>query len=1180
MNKLFTILLFFACLGLSAENWHQHLYLAGDGYWHQRIKVVVRNDGDEEQKGTPLEIKVGKGENEADLVGAEASAIRVCDEKGVEFLFNIISPQGKELNKGPIPQGSRIIIPLECPPHSTVNYYIYFDNPSAWRVPDYLNAFAGIRNGGMEEGEGDEPLGWRHDPQDDKHRLFWVAENPHSGKKCLKTVVAEGAEPTWIATRQTNITIFGGARYVLRAWVKAENVNGYAGWYIHCGNQENPMILNQVISAGGGTYDWKEVSFEFTAPKSANVADVGTVLWGTGTAWFDDVSLECLDKPKIDIISVSKPEKLGLKEIIPKGKWFDDNPKDDLIWEYRAPIKVFNLEDEAKNTLIYLDITPIASRLRGKLNPRSFRLSDGENLLPFYRFLNAILFQANLPPRSLRVFHLYFSTDERIREGRELSYSELLDSRYNLVKNPSFEIGEKLPDGWEGGAEGSQPPGTIMGFDSPGKFGRRCVKLFIPHGVQKAWTGWRQNVPVSPGKTYLYSAWLKCEDIREGNVLIHAHYRNARGELCESVQYASAGEPLEGTKDWTQMFGIFRMPPDASFFQLHLTMLATGTVWHDGVLLAEIEEGKLGNIEGREDVKGLVVWQVPAIVKVFKEDMLTRKAEPIRIAMAKNEREPLQIAIRSSQGIKGVKVEVVPPQNGKGEKLRDFEVRVVGYVPIDYPSGYYSSTTPPWHRKYPTAKPGSDGWAGFWPDPLLPTSQFDLKPNETQPIWIIFKSPERISAGDYSGSIRLLVGNKTLKEIPFTVHIWDFALPKETHMGAIYTCGIGPAWILPGKTQDETRKLFWRFMAERRLSPGNIYPEPILRYENGRVIADFSEFDKACEYYFNELNLPYAFTPSQFYLFGWGFPPFERWGEKPYPGDYPYQGADRNKLREEYKRAYQACLKAFWDHIKEKGWDKKFVLYIADEPFDYLPEIMEQMKALCDMIHEVDPSIPIYSSTWHHQPAWDGYINVWGIGPSGEIGPSADVAPEKMRELKRKRARLWFTTDGHMCIDTPYCAIERLLPHLCFNYGVEAYEFWGIDWLTYNPYEFGWHAYIPQSESPTRFYYIRYPNGDGYLAYPGKPIGYNGFVSSVRMEEAGEGVEDYEYFYMLRELVERGRLEGKDVGEGEKALEMVKSLATIPNSGGRFSTKLLSNPQKVYAVREAVAKAIEKLKSK
>ena len=101
--------------------------------------------------------------------------------------------------------------------------------------------------------------------------------------------------------------------------------------------------------------------------------------------------------------------------------------------------------------------------------------------------------------------------------------------------------------------------------------------------------------------------------------------------------------------------------------------------------------------------------------------------------------------------------------------------------------------------------------------------------------------------------------------------------------------------------------------------------------------------------------------PALFYLFGWAFPPSDKFGEKPYPGEYPYEGADRSKLRPEYKKAYQLVLKTFWDHLKEKGWADRFILYLSDEPHEAdknngkSDDIKIQMKALCDMIHEVDP---------------------------------------------------------------------------------------------------------------------------------------------------------------------------------------------------------------------------------
>ena len=204
-------------------------------------------------------------------------------------------PSGQAVKSGPIPSGSMLSIPAVCAVHGRAEYFLYFDNPAAWSVPDFLSVAGSLRNAGVEEGQGDTPAGWAHDAGDEQHRATWVAEQPHGGKKCLKTVVAPGAEPTWISTRQSGIRILGGARYAMHGWVKADNVKGSAGWYIHVGNAANAMLISPMLMAGDGSYDWKQVTAEFTAPKEADVADLGTVLRGTGTAWFDDMALVCLD---------------------------------------------------------------------------------------------------------------------------------------------------------------------------------------------------------------------------------------------------------------------------------------------------------------------------------------------------------------------------------------------------------------------------------------------------------------------------------------------------------------------------------------------------------------------------------------------------------------------------------------------------------------------------------------------------------------------------------------------------------------------------------------------------------------------------------------------------------------------------------------------------------------------
>lgn len=1178
-----------------AADWHHPLYLGNGDVWRQRLVVTVRNAGDQPVAGETISFVIGTGAGEANLVGAQAQSVRVCNAAGTEMLYALGDAAGKRLKSGTIAAGGALAIPVECEAKAEATYYVYFDNPHAWGVPDFWRGAGQLRNPGMEEGTGTEPDAWNHDAGDDQHRASWVTENPHSGKRCLKTVVAEGAPNTWIATRQRDLTIQGGARYVMTAWVKADNVKGNAGWYIHVGNAENSMIISPMLNGGGGTYDWKQVRAEFTAPPTANNADLGTVLWGTGTAWFDDVELTCLDAGQARLTAtVSGPEKLQLTETGASAPWLKGS-----AYLCRVPVVVTNLSNDARRGLVSVSTVGLTARLNGRADCDKLVVAQGTKRVKSYRLQDTLLFEGDAPAHTRATYYLYFpplttgrkvataaparyapnpAIPEAYREtqaiGGGADYAALLASPSNLAKNPSFEQGDKLPIDWPGTAEGDMPAGASLGLVEGGLFGKRCARMVIPADAKKAWTGWRQQAPVQPGHSYLFASWLKCQDLA-GGLQLHVHLLTPEGKLVKENAFSGAGPALNGTVDWKLLSGVFTTPADCGRFEMHLTMLATGTAWHDGVLLTEVMSGEVGGLQqptgGTQ--ASLSLWPVNAVVKVFRDDLPPAKLPEARISVARNEYEPLQVAVRNRQAMQGVTLKVQAPTNARGQSLRDLSLGVVGYVPIDHATSYYSSKTPLWYRKFPTSAGSCDGFPGMWPDPLLPHDRFDLVANETQPVWVTVRVPEGAAAGDYKGTVLLEQGGKAVAKLPFTVHVWDFALPAQSHVKAIYDCRQGgDIWAVPGMDVQQRRQAFWKFMADHRVCPDQVQPGPSLRYENGQVIADFAAFDQAAEYYFDVLKLPHSYTPWNFYCFGWGHPPGEKFGQKPYEGAYPYADVDRSKLRPEFKQAYQACLKVYWDHLKAKGWADKVTLYISDEPYDSKPTIIAQMQALCDMIHEVEPNIPIYCSTWHHQPKWDGYLTVWGLGHYGI------VPVEKIQELEQSGATVWWTTDGQMCTDTPYCAVERLLPHYCFKYGAKAYEFWGIDWLTYNPYEFGWHAYINQSGEPGESSWVRYPNGDGFLAYPGKPIGYAGPVSSIRLEQAREGVEDYEYLYLLRERIARAKAAGKNVSAAEQALARAEDLVTIPNAGGRYSTRILPDPQAVFAVKEAVAKAVEGLK--
>ena len=718
-----------------------------------------------------------------------------------------------------------------------------------------------------------------------------------------------------------------------------------------------------------------------------------------------------------------------------------------------------------EKSLVAVDLNLLRARMCGRLQIESLRVVRKGVAIQHTTASGALIFCADIPARSANTFDVYFtqrpSSSPEGTVSRE-SPNPLLSER-NLVRNPSFELGQEIPDDWDSTGLTDDPNGVTFGMDSlaPSGVKNRAARMQVTPNAPSGWRGWRQNVPVKPGHTYLLSAWVKCEGVDTGEIHVHLHRRTAQGELSKYQPMTSLSQAIKGTTDWTQISELMTMPEDTTQLEIHLTSNAAGTVWHDDILAAEVTPARIIQWEGRPVAKEeLAVWPVASVVKVFRDDPVPTTIPDATISAAGNEWETLQLAVRAGQDVHDVHVQVDPPRDAAGNQLDNIQVNVVGFVPIDHPSGYYQSDGPDWQRMTPAQAGQSDGWPGWWPDPLLPTDTTSLTASSTQPIWITFQLPKNAAAGDYLGIVKLTAGNQMLKEIPYRVHVWDFTLSDQSHVAAIYDVRLGPSAELWQKPLEQLYPEIVRFMAQRRLCPDTIQPSPSIRYENGRVVADYQDFDKVAAVYFDELKFPYAYTPWTFYLFGWGHAPKDFAGQRPYDGPADMTDVDRRQLRPAYKEAYQACLKDFWQHLKEKGWDKKTILYISDEPFDHHPYIVQQMQALCDMIHEVDPAIPIYSSTWKHVPQWDRYLNVWGIGNDGRV-PVAE-----MREMQAAGARLWFTTDGLMCTDTPYCTIERLLPHFCFQYGAQAYEFWGIAWLTYDPYQYGWHSFIRQAGDP------------------------------------------------------------------------------------------------------------------
>lgn len=1168
-KTLFGMLALAAGVASAGDAWRDDLWLGRGSFWTSRVGVTVANPTDEAWEGKSVAVPVAR----LALAGVRVEELRLVDARGVQLEYGVWTKGQAELvTEGPVPADGEFIIPVVCPARGSATFQVYFGNVAAWGLADFWKQrTAPALNGGFEKIAGDAPVGWKPSMADATHHLS-VDASARSGARCIKAQADDGAEHTWFSYTQSGIPVRAGERLTVRAQIRAKDVKGYTGWYVHAGNGEKGDILNRVFQLGAGTFDWKELKMEVTIPANCTTMTLGSVLRGTGTSWYDDVTVERSLPPPEPQVTVGAVEKLVLREIGADAAW-PETAAGARAWQYRVPVRIANFTDVPREQV--LSAFSLAEALHATRNPDYLLTLDGREIRTC-SLGDQLLFTVSLPAKSVTTCYLYVRGGESgarplpaeelksalgsvipsdqvlvksTRVGDLAAFEALLNSSANLVRNPSWEKGT---DGWWFGKDKG---GIRFSVADGGRFGAKFAKMEIQPMVNPNWSGWRQNVKVQPGRMYFYGAFISGDNLTQG-ATVHLHQHTAKGALA-SGGMQSAGRGVNGTAPWTPVFGMSRATEDATSFAFQLTMNGTGTVAYDGALVAEFTSAKTGDPMFRPSTadEALHVVQMDPVFKVFRETPVEEKADAkFSICLAKNETEALQLAVRSGHALADLEVAVDLPLA--------FEIGRVGYVPVDHPTAYYSCTTPEWELRYPRTSGQSDGWSGWWPDPIEKTAKGPLAANTTQAIWINVKTDAATKPGTYAGTITWKADGRVVRTDAFSVKVWNFTLPARPAFPAIYDLRVGGQWKDLGATADARREKLWAFMAEKKCCPDNLGAAPVFtRGKDGNVKVDFTEYDRLATRYFDHYQFPMSYTPGCFYCFGWAMPPKKFLGEDPYEGKWPYEGSDWTKLRPEYKRVYQQALKLFWDHVKAKGWADRLTLYISDEPHFHHTNIVQQMQACCAMIHEVDPNIRIYSSTWRHCPEWNNSLDVWGVGHYGCF------PTEELTARVKAGSRFWWTTDGQMCTDTPYCAVERLLPLYAHAWGADAYEFWGSTWLTYDPWKFGWHAYIRQSDTPGKTYWVRYPAGDGYLIYPPRP-GDAEPVTSVRMEAARDGVEDHSYYVALKGLADKGNAQAKDL------LARLHALVPIPNAGGRHSTRILPEPEKLAELRLSIGELL------
>ncbi len=544
----------------------------------------------------------------------------------------------------------------------------------------------------------------------------------------------------------------------------------------------------------------------------------------------------------------------------------------------------------------------------------------------------------------------------------------------------------------------------------------------------------------------------------------------------------------------------------------------------------------------------LRLWTTVPTDKVFKDSPIpSDTGSGVQVYAAANEFEPFIVVVNpTSSG----SVTVSLTDFGGGISTEIYQVK---YVNITTATDYLGRT-------------------GDNPDPLWPIWSGDtinLTTNQNTAFWFNVHVPSGTAAGDYSATVTI-----DGAAVPISLHVFDFEIPKELHVKSQMNMSYNTILTRYGVTG--TGAEYWEyvdrineFMMDHRLTtnrplwPGGLtssgggpfidyncatqtlsdpygvwgFEEPAENYLDGTTLDSGVGFPSymGINFYTSELssgdnnNPEIDHRPSTFCE-------IDRSSADWYPADNPNTA---------YNQQWFAYMAEVEDYLTSLGYVDQVYHYMANEPqdqddYDAVAWYSQELKKVAPNIKiavSEEPKPEIYDHPTHTGVK----VDIWIAHLGYRWDPA--VSLDRMANYNEETWLYWLKSTylplfNPFTIDHP--GEEAKLPGWYFwkhrVTGMAYYSF--INWGT-NP----WTSPRPNNQNGE--YSIMYPpsESNSNIAY-----GSNGhrFVPSIRLELMRDGLEDYEYFYLLA-----GGAPEADVVNGADSLveKIVQSKVMINRDG-------------------------------
>jgi hypothetical protein len=265
----------------------------------------------------------------------------------------------------------------------------------------------------------------------------------------------------------------------------------------------------------------------------------------------------------------------------------------------------------------------------------------------------------------------------------------------------------------------------------------------------------------------------------------------------------------------------------------------------------------------------------------------------------------------------------------------------------------------------------------------------------------------------------------------------------------------------------------------------------IRKLKSNELEFDFSRFDKTADVFWNTGRMDYLETG---FLATFGS---EKWySTKISLTDFSVTYSETGeKITLKGEEVIPYLLPAFESHLRSKGWLNKTYFHIQDEPslhnalswkeissyIHHYAQDLRRMDAIetTYLLDEIEIAVPKLDAL----ASWYSLYKAW----------------------KEKGNELWFYTVGiyqasllpNKTIDMPVMD-SRIIHWLNYKYDATGYLHWGWNQWTEDPFK-----------NPDIHI------GDGWHVYPAR----NGVLNSLRWEQMRNGIQDYEYLWMLENKI-------------------------------------------------------------